>query len=270
MMNKKQVVFFASVAVVLIIGLLRVNGQEKRDSLREKRITIQMTNERVFDVFLRLMYVYDIPIGFEESVLDKDHSDYFFQTLMPPEGKKKDFSDEPQRMSGSSPSSRWMIKDKGHLISLDFRDARLDDVLDEIVKQMQNYDWTINDDVVNIFPIKGRDPKFEKLLDLKIRGFGMSKGEQFSTIQPTIVINLPEFKTFLAENKLHSESDRYIPSYADLPLPMELRFTDLTFKELLNGITKLKRGGWILRTDKHKGKPVEPGNEGKQIIEILI
>lgn len=266
-MSRKQVVFFMGIAIVLTFGLQRANGQGKREDLKEKRITIQMTNERVFNVFLRLMYVYDIPIGFEESTLDKDHSDYFFQTLMPPDDKKKDFPDEPETMSGSSPSSRWTIKDKAHLISLDFREARLEDVLDEIVRQMQNYDWTINDGVVNIFPVKGRDSNLEKLLNLRIRGFGVSKGEEFEAIQPLLVLYLPEFKAFLAENNLFAESDRYVPSYGKLPLPVELRFSNLSFKELLNGITRLKRGGWILRTgDKHK----KPENKDKEVIEILI
>lgn len=259
-MSRNRIVIFLSIAVLLTIGSLPISGQEKPDTLRERRITIQLNNRPIRDVFTRLMYFYDVPIGFEESTLDADHEDYFFQTLMPPDDKKGDFPNEPLKVSGGPTSIT------AHLISLDFRDARLEAVLDAIVKQMQNYDWAINNDVVNIYPINGRDPQFEKLLDLKIRGFGLSKGAQFSTIQPVLVIFLPEFKAFLAENKLFSESDRYIPSYADLSLPMELRFTDLTFKELLNGITRLKRGGWILRTDKHK----KPENKGKKVIEVLI
>jgi hypothetical protein len=178
---------------------------------------------------------------------------------VPPNDKKKDFANEPLLT--------WdqRIKNR-HLISLNFKDARLEDVLNELVKQMQNYDWTVNDGVVNIFPIKGRDLRFEKLLELKIRTFSVPKGEEFATIQPMIVFNLPEFKAFLAENNLNSESDRRIPKYADLPLPVELRFSNLPFRKLLNEITRLKRGGWILRADKRK----KSENNGKEVIEILI
>jgi hypothetical protein len=256
-MSIKQVVIFISVAIVLSIGLLKANGQEKKCDLKEKRITIQMANRPLHDAFIRLMYVYDVPIGFEESTLDKDHDDYFFQTQVPPDDEKKVFVNEPQR--------RWDLTIKDHLISLDFKDARLEDVLDEIVKQMPNYDWIINVDVVNIFPIKGRDPKFEKLLAIKIRGFGVSKGEEVGMIQPMIVFHLPEFKAFLAENKLRAESNLTM-MFIVRPIPMELRFSNLSFKELLNGITRLKRGGWILRTDKRKTAV----NKGKEVIEILI
>jgi hypothetical protein len=261
-MIKRLLVLFASALIVLTSGLIEIDAQHKKHDLTEKRITIQITNKPVYDVFVKLMNEYDIPIGFEESTLDREHDDYFFQTLMPPQDRKDDFADEPQTKSSGLPA-------KNHLISLDLKNVRLELVLDETVKQMKNYEWVINDGVVNIFPIEGRNPKFEKLLDINIQGFGMSKSDRYSSIQPLIVLNLPEFRAFLAENNLYAESDRYIPSYSDLTLPAEIQLTNVTFKQLLNRITKLKRGAWILRANKHN-KPKKPEDEGKEFIELLI
>lgn len=261
-MIKRLLVFLASTLIALTIGLVKVNAQQKKCDLTEKRVTIQITNKPIYEVFITLMNEYDVPIGFEESTLDADHDDYFFQTLMPPADRKNDFPGE-LRAKTSGPQI------KGHLISLNLKDVRLEQVLDETIKQMQNYDWVINDGVVNIFPVKGRNPKFEKLLDIKIRGLILSQDTQYSDIQPIIVLSLPEFKAFLAENKLHAESDRYLPSYSNLTLPRELRVTDITFRQLLNDITRLKRGGWILRANKHS-KSQKPEDRDKEFIELLI
>jgi hypothetical protein len=247
-------------ALFMTVGLrLHVSGKQLSSDLSEKRITIQMTNKPLYDVFVKLMYDYDVPIGFEESTLDSEHDDYYFQTIMPRQDGKAAFDPEPGSLSRS-------LDIKGHLISVNVKDAPLKDVLDQIVSQMRFYRWTINDDVVNIFPIKGRDQIFEKLLNLKIREFKFAKDKELGMIQPTFAFGMPELKRFLVENNAVTESDRYVPKYADSPIPVELYFTDLTFKELLNRITRSKRGGWILRRDKRH----RPENSGKQVIEILI
>lgn len=261
-MLSRLFIFFAIASIVLTIGIKVIDAQQLKPDLAKKRITIQIKNKPIHDTFVTLMNVYDIPIGFEESTLDKDHGDYFFQPIMPPHNRKNDLVSE-QIIMGS------VLRAKDHLISIDFKDAQLEQVLDEIVRQMKNYDWVIDDGVVNIFPIKGRNPVYEKLLDMKVQSFFMSKNEQYKSIQPMIVFYLPEFKLFLAENKLHAESDRYLPSYSNLTLPEELRFTNVTFRQLLNGITKLKQGGWILHNDKFN-KPLCPENKDKEVIEILI
>lgn len=256
-MSKKQIVIFLSFAIIIALGLVSVRGQEKKVELKDKRITIQIVNKPLFDAFIKLIYLYDVPIGFEESTLDKVHDDYFFETNVPPEEQKKNFTNEP--VLGYSDI-------KNHLLTLNFKDARLEDVLNSIVKQMKNYVWEINNDVVNIYPIKGRDPRFEKLLNLRIREFAVPKGSEVGLIQPLIVLNLPELKAFLSENNLYAESDRTDVWFLERPLPVELKFSDLTFKELLNGITKVKRGGWVLMSDKRK----RPENKGKEFIDILI
>lgn len=256
-MIRKQVIGATGGAlIVLLTGLFGVSAQQRVPDLKDKQITIQMTNRPVVIVFARLIYKYDIAIGFEESILDGDHDHYFFETNIPPDDFKAQYSGDKE-----------FLTDRGNfsedLITLNFKDARLEDVMNSVVKQMRNYDWEIKDDVVNIFPVRGRDPRFKKLMDLRIREFAVGKQTEVSVIQP-LLFRLPEFKKFLEENNLHVDFERYAPVFDNRPLPADMKFGDLTFKELLNAITKSKRGGWILQ--KKKQNKIE----GKELIDILI
>lgn len=117
-------------------------------------------------LFLHFPYGCGLPIGFEESTLDKDQDDYFFQTQVPPDDEKKAFTIKPQL--------RWDLTIKDHLISLDFKDARLEDVLNGIVKTDEEL----------------------RLRSCWIRGFGVSKGEDVGMIQPMIVFICPSLGRF--------------------------------------------------------------------------
>ena len=81
-------------------------------------------------------------------------------------------------------------------------DERLEDVLNTIVRQMKIYNWEINDGVVNIFPSKGRDNKFEKLLKTSINRFELKPSPKIRFIRPFLYI-LPEVKDFLLKNELN-------------------------------------------------------------------
>jgi hypothetical protein len=258
-MSKKQIVIILSFVFVLVAESLSVCGQGKGNELKDKKVTIQMANKPLYTVFGRLIYKYDIAIGFEESTLDKDHDHYHFETNVPTDEWKPDYLADKEVISGSPKFDK-------HLITVNYKDGRLEDVINAIVKQMQNYDWEINNDVVNIFPIRGRDPRFEKLLKLRIREFVVRSDAEVGIIQPLIVLGLPEFRSFLADNNLYAESDRTAPAFIERPLPAGMKFSDLTFRELLNEITKSKRGGWILKTNKLK----KPENKDKEFIDILI
>lgn len=259
-MIKKQIVIFISFVLILATGILNIRGQEKKVELKDKRVTIQMANKPLVTVFARLIYKYDVAIGLEESMLDRDHNHYNFETNVPPEDQKAKHAGDKEFPSGRSEFYE-------HLITVNFTNARLENVLDDIVKQMQNYDWEINNDVVNIFPIKGRDPTFKKLLDVRIREFAVWKGAEVGIIQQLILRELPEIRAFLAENNLHTDGWRTTSmAFTERPLPEEMRFSDLTLKELLNAITKSKRGGWILQKNKHNIKE----NKDKEFIDILI
>lgn len=256
---RKQMGILWTVVLVLSTGILTVHGQEKNEEIKEKRVTVQMTRKPLFDVFMRLIYDYDVAIGFEESSLDRNHNDYHFETNIPDKDAATSTKGGRTKITfGGRPTI------ENHLISLNHENARLEDVINDIVKQMQNYDWEINDGVINIFPAKGRNPSFKRLLELRIHEFVVWKGAEVGMIQPLIVLQLPELRKFLDDNNLLAESDRVAPWFIERPLPYGMKFSNLSLRELLNAITKSKRGGWIIRHRKFSN------GSGKESIELLI
>ncbi len=247
-------VFFAVVAIGPYNGL----AQGSESAINDKRITIQMTDKPLFDVFAHLIWKYDIAIGLEESSLDSNHDDYDFPINIPFDEVNMPMADGRKRTLSGLRSTA-----KGNLITLHFENARFQDVMNSIVKQMRNYDWEINDDVVNIFPVRGRNPIFMKLLNRKVSEFAVWKGAEVGTLR-TLIFYLPEFKSFLEENKVNYDAELVAPWFDTRPLPQGMKFADLEFKQLLNRIAKTKRGGWILKINKHKKI------EGEEIIDILI
>src|ERR687883_495587 len=97
-MIRKQVIICVSLVMILIAGVSSVRGQEKKPGLKDKRITIKMNKKPLFDVFMRLIYDYDVAIGFEESTLDSEHDDYQFETNVPYDGAIKKESDGTTRL----------------------------------------------------------------------------------------------------------------------------------------------------------------------------
>lgn len=200
-------------------------------------------------IFHELIDKYDIAIGYEGSTLDNDHTDYVFKTAKPYKLDKLPYYD------GELPI-------KEHWFTINADNERLEDVMDKIVEQMKNYKWEINDDVINIIPTKGRDKRYQALLELNIGNFMLEKDKEIAFIRRR-VFDLPEVKSFLIENNILTTKTRSFGLYTQRKLEAELNFSNLTFRELLNKITKAKRGGWILR--KHYGY-----GEEKDFIEIDI
>lgn len=225
-------------------------GQETPTDLKDKRITVKAKDKPLSAVFYHLMAVYDVPIGMEGSTLDKGTSDFMFNPNLPYVGQEFSRRD-------------WQYKVDNNLLTIEFENARLETVLDEIVRQMKNYKWEINDEVVNIVPTKGRDARYEKLLAIKIGNFSFQKDFLVAQIRNDI-LDLPEVKKFLSENKLHSTKLRPYTGNVGRRLPIEMKFSDLTFRELLNKIAKIKKGGWLLRDN------YLYGSEEKEYIEIDI
>jgi len=87
-----------------------------------------------------------------------------------------------------------------------------------------------HDGVINIFPKQGRDERLKKLLDTNIRHF------YFSGIRSG---NVAVLKTQYGKS-----------------IDVEMNFPNITFRELLDKITKIKRGGWILSNNEFS-KPVQ-------------
>jgi hypothetical protein len=234
-----------SVAILLCLligGTHDASAHVNKSPLRERRVTLQLANQPLNEVFARLTIDYDVPIGFEESVLDIGHGAYRFETDVPFEGDQRiRWSDDLYFRSDAG--GRPVVRD--HLISVDYRNARLEEVLNDIVVQMKNYTWDIDDDVVNIFPLRERNPVLEKLMDVKVAKFSASDGTTIEWL-PVMLRKLPEFQAYRSEHDLNQDITQYT-SFRERELP-EMEFVDLTFKQLLNSILRVKRGAWIVRT----------------------
>jgi hypothetical protein len=245
-MNKK-IIFLA---LFICLCFSSAIGQETPTDLKDKKITIKGKDKPLWAVFYRLMAAYDVPIGMEASTLDKGTSDFMFNPNLPYIGQEF-----------STRDGYYAVKN--NLLTLEFENARLETVLDEIVRQMKNYKWEINDGVVNIVPTKGRDARYEKLLELRIGNFSFQKDFNVAQIRND-VLDLPEVQKFLSDNKIFSTKLRPYTGNVSRSLPIEMKFSDLTFRELLNKITKIKRGGWLLRDN------YLYGSDEKEYIEIDI
>lgn len=234
--------------MILGAGLFSVSGQEKTSDLKDKRITIHMEKQSLGIVFRYLIDNYDVAIGFEESILDREHNDYNFDTFTSYVKELNVIDKEGSKMASITLKNGFKAKD--HWITINAENERLEDVLNQIVKQMNYYKWEINDEVVNIFPLQGRDKRFQELLEIPIKDFRFNKSSPIRRIK-VLVLELPEIKMFLDENKILSIAS-YIGLTQDLErkLPAEINFSNLKFGELLNRITKVKRGGWKLRRNR--------------------
>lgn len=248
--------------VLVLVGnllILSTFGQEKRGSLEDQIITIQMDKQPLGVVFRYLMETYNIPIGFEQSILDRNHSDYSFLTNLPAVGKTE-IEDVSKGIELSVTVER-VFSVKEHPITVKINDGKLSEVFDKIVSQMKNYKWEINDGVINIFPINGRDERFKELLETKIEKFELAKGNTVKGITITIM-TLREFGSWRRKNKLHFNPARtgasiLLEAQYGRKLDSSMNFYNLNFRELLNKITKIKKGGWILKWESVSENGVE-------------
>jgi len=76
---------------------------------------------------------------------------------------------------------------------------------------------------------------------------------------------LPEFKSFSSENTIYANYSRVLYfGILERELATEIIFSNLSFRDLLNKITKVKRGGWILKNLKKQN------SEEKEYIDLDI
>lgn len=249
-MKIKTLIIVLNLFVVLGIGILDSFAQVNSIDQKDKKITLKLKNKPLSVVFFNLMVKYDVPIGMEGSTLENDTVDYVFNTNLP-------YVDPSSKITDRS----YDVKD--HFLTVDVENASLETVLDEIVGQMKNYKWEINDEVVNIIPIKGRDKRYEKLLAINISNFIFQEYFTIGQIRNNI-LDLPEVQKYLSENNILSTKYRGFIGNAARVLPVGMEFSNLTLRELLNKITKIKRGGWLLR------QSYLYGTKEKEYIEIDI
>lgn len=248
-MNKKTAIVMLYGLIIYLVGTVSVLGQEKKIDLKDTRITIKMENQPLGKVFKYLMENYDIPIGFEQSILDRDHSDYDFYTNVPAAATHR-MANADGSITVTTTGER-IFKAELHPITVNAENEKLEEVFTQIVEQMLHYKWEINDGVVNIFPTQGRDERIEKLLELNIKKFTFEKGKTIEEIT-TSIQSLHEFLRFMYKNKLLFTGGRHgsnflLTAQYGKTIEVGMDFSNLALRELLNKITKIKRGGWILK-----------------------
>jgi hypothetical protein len=212
------------------------------------RVTV-VANKEAFGVVIDyLMVNYGLSIGFEESMVDRNHSDYRF-TTNPGTVKYLLETDGSLKIRDHMAEQRELNR-KSHRITTNLQNEELDKVLDQIVAQMRGYQWKIDHGVINIYPSEGRDKRFEELMGMRIKNFTLEKGKTVEDISVAIKA-LPEFSSFMKSNKLTFTGIR---NGADFVLKAQygrttdaMDFSNLTFNQLLNKIARTKGGGWSLR-----------------------
>lgn len=125
------------------------------------------------------------------------------------------------------------------------------DLMSQIVSQNGQYDWIIENGVVNIFPRdKYRDTFLAELLTVRIGSFAVDKNSDCLKLQNDLV-KAPEIKAVIDAHGMQTGinfSGAYIPR---LGQQFSLKVSDITLKALLNRITRespLART-WIISTD---------------------
>src|SRR6185369_3179742 len=141
-MKKTQIILLISL-IIFCVEISSSSGQETTaEDIKDKKITLNLENKSLESVFIYLNLIYDVPIGLECSTLDNDHIDYVFRTNMIDRNPGKDYM----------VSSSFTVKK--HRFTIKVKDARLEEILNKVVGEMENYKWEINDGVVNIVPIR--------------------------------------------------------------------------------------------------------------------
>jgi hypothetical protein len=255
--------FLLTFSIIFLFGFGAVSAQESNRKPCGKRISIHKENEPLRVIIGSLIRDSEIAIGFEESSLNSESNDFDFAVNLPtPSEVSRQSSDGKYTISSSVEE---LFEPTEIRFTLNAENACLDAVLNDIVGQMKNYQWTEDNGVVNIFPSKGRNHKYEKLLDIQISKFIYRKNMPIGNLRDKL-LNLPEVKDFLVENQLKTSKIRKgsIDNSEKRLLDTEINFSNLTLKQLLNKITAIKKGGWILK--KHD----LVGTKGDQYVDIDI
>jgi hypothetical protein len=222
-------------------------GQAGASELKNQRITVKMERMPFGIVLGYLREKYDVPIGFEESIRDRNNSEFSFSSNSPGVAKYKLENIDGVFKVTVLPNQKTPL----YPVTIACENERLEIVLNRIVKQVKNYKWEINDGVVNIYPIRERDKRFKQLLALKVKKFIFQKGDTISDITKSIKL-LPEFSAFAAENNFRFNGGRsgmesVLREQYGRTVNQGMDFSNLTFRDLLNRVTKIKRGAWILK-----------------------
>jgi hypothetical protein len=229
--------------LIASIGIpLTAHPQTTGPSADRTHVTMRLEKAALSSVFQRLINDYGVRIGFEESVLDREHDHHEFDPNLA--------RDKELGISRDLVASTPVFKD--NLITLDFVDATLAEVLDSVVVQMKHYGWRMDHGVVNIYPVRERDSRLARLLGVQVKEFAVGPENEVGDIQAQLVLFQPEFQEFLKQNGLQGSTKRQGSINEGRKLQKAIVFRNVTFLELLNGIAQEKGGGWILQIKKRQ------------------
>jgi len=190
---------------LFMIGSMTASGQTTRDNLLEQRITVHIKQGTFLFALSTLCVDHRIPIGFELA-----------------RGQKPQY----------------------HL-NIDLENARLEDVLNEIVGQETGYRWELRDGVINIIPITSRDDFVEKLLNTPIDRFDQPNNLGKFQIRDAIV-ELPEVVSLLKANGITPSHHGYFyGDYTNKKVDLSISRTDV--RGVLNKVIReTEHNMWIV------------------------
>lgn len=217
----------------------------------DRKITMDRRSVSLRAIFEDLIEKYDVPIGLEESADEANRTDLRFGVV-----KRLPLDCDVPVVGDPIPcqSRRLLPPSMGKKFTIQVNDAKLSTVLDAIVQQMGEYRWTIADQVVNITPTGKRSKLIEEFLELKITKFEVapttSFGRSVNDLRHAILTN-PDALRFYEANNLQFAGTIVQSKDGFVPLPSGLDdLPAMNVRDLLNRLTRLKRGGWSIRIDK--------------------
>jgi hypothetical protein len=246
-------ILFAACCVLITHLLVSVAICQQDKELSGKAISINMSKQPLGTVFRYLMENYDISIGFEESQLDRGLPDFQFQSNLPSSSQQQ--STTANGAMRITTSVEKAFRADTYPITIIAKDQPLSEILDEVVRQMGNYRWETHSGVINIIPTKNRDERFAQLLNLKIANFELPANSTSEDIVSKIQ-STREFWSFMRQNHLiftgiRNGPEVLINNQYRKPISQSFKFANVTIRDLLNGITKIKGGGWRLTWLRH-------------------
>jgi len=226
----KYIAVFSIILSIITSNSYRTEAQSldsatKTSDLATRKIRDVALEGQLRNLLTRLSLDYDIPLGLEIS------------------------SDEKF-------SSRYRVE---------LREGTVADLMKQIINQNEQYDWLIENGVVNIFPRdKYRDAFLAELLMVRIGSFAVNKNSDCWKLQNDLV-NTPEVKAVIDAHGMQTGinfSGAYIPQ---LGQQFSVKVSDTTLKALLNRIIRespLART-WIVSTD-HSSRTLSIGVTSRQ------
>lgn len=253
--------FLVQIALFLFVFVPNVaNGQVSVHTDLNKIVEMNVSNVPLGEVLGTLMFEHNVRIGYEESLVDSDHTDFDFATN--PLTYSVPNRDSLGLYSKKATGIRRVFRAKQHFITVQNSPKSIADVLNSIVNQMGNYKWELIDGVVNIIPINQRVIVFKDFLDVRIANYRLEKGSTVESIEGSIG-KLPEVIQFLESQKMIFFEQRVIPGDLKTPISETFVVENLSVRELLNRISLVKGGGWIIRLQTGK-------NSGQKFLDLDI